>query len=117
MMFASFENWRAGKSADFAAQDPLLKCPKCHGLGEIYDECFECGHESEQDCETCAGQGKLHFNDISEKEWAPIFTYAAYFAELIEVSRDLSSFCGKDFFELMCDAVKVSGRASMGVRA
>ncbi|WP_320838499.1 hypothetical protein [Zhongshania sp.] len=113
MNFASFEAWRAGKASDLAADDPLLNCPKCDGEGVIYDECLECGHEAEADCGTCDASGKVRFNDLPQKEWTKLFTHDAYFKELVDVSRDVSGFYGTDFFELMCDAVKVSDRASV----
>lgn len=113
-MFASFETWRAAKADDLAADTPLINCPKCDGEGECIKECDECGHETESECQCCDGQGKVHFNDLDAKAWSGLFTHHAYFKELVEVSHDLSSHCGRDFFDLMCDAVKVSDRASLG---
>lgn len=113
-MFASFETWRTAKQEDMAADNPRLDCPDCDGEGEGIEECRLCGHETEGECHSCDGQGKVYFNDLPTTAWSGLFTHHAYFKELIEVSHDLSSHCGADFFDLMCDAVKVSDRASLG---
>ncbi|NKI17403.1 hypothetical protein HCU74_08235 [Spongiibacter sp. KMU-166] len=114
MMFARYETWRRAKTEDLVAHNPRLKCPTCSGEGVVYDECRSCSHETEEDCTTCDTQGEVYFNDLFLTQWQGIFTHQAYFKELVEVAHDLSAHCGSDFFELMCDAVKVSTQKYTG---
>lgn len=46
----------------------MAKCIDCDGLGVIWTECRECGHESEETCEMCGGTDETVDEDEDESE-------------------------------------------------
>lgn len=113
MQFATFDTWQRLKIDDLAESNPLMNCPTCDAEGVIYEECCECGHETEKDCGTCDGKGQLHYNGLDKSDWlrAGLFTWQQYFRELIQTARDAAEFYTLDFLDIAGQAIKASQRA------
>lgn len=47
--------------------EDMVFCPECEGDGEIFEECDCCGHEKEQTCRLCSGDGYLPFGELKNK--------------------------------------------------
>lgn len=107
MQFATYHEWKAAKLEVMRHSEDLFKCSECLGEGVVYSECCECGHEKEEDCDLCGGDGKAPFSELCNEH---LVTWRMYFTELVDTARDLSGMYGQDFFDLMCDATKAAER-------
>jgi len=90
VIIQSYSDWKEQKLRDWAEDNPKIDCPRCKGDGEIFDSCPCCGQETADECETCDGDGKLHFNELDTMDASGMFTARVYQREVIS---DLKQWC------------------------
>jgi len=97
MIFLSLEEWQKKEGDYLFDKNPIIECPSCNGEGIVEDECSCCGHETEEECDDCCGNGKLEFNEFARSE---VLTKEKYLAAIQNEFSLLASFTNKNEAEL-----------------
>lgn len=97
----NFENWQR-TSIEETGDNEIIDCPFCCE-GTIYSECECCGNETEEECGTCDGGGRVRFGDLLQREKLQAFTKETYFKELYSQLQKLESYAGINPYSVLID--------------
>ncbi len=98
----NYEQWKEYVT-NTTPGDHLIVCPECCGLGNAEHYCEECDSYNERTCDSCDGEGELHFSEIQEfKDLLFLhFSKEKYIEELNKDLTDLAAWLGEDRAEFL----------------
>lgn len=99
----AFDDWQEVCIND-TLLDQLVICPSCDGEGETLEDCPCCGHETEETCGICDGDGKVIFSDLSDGEQKSVYSKQVYIDQVINDITALANWTNEDRDKLLIEA-------------